>query len=200
MPRGLSTALLAQLNNQNIKAIALVEIKFPTVQRFTNHYKDIVQADVWDDALGVWDDRTGNWDDGTTYTASGHLLSIGGKSESSELDISSFQIELSAVESTFVSLVLNNNVSNDEVKIDVALLDENDAIIGTFNYDKGFIESYSINTNTGKLILSCTSHFADFSRVGGRKTNEGSQQSFFANDKGMEFSALTVQDIKWGRE
>jgi hypothetical protein len=143
---------------------------------------------------------TGLWDNGTTYTASGHLLSIGGKSENSELDVSSFQIELSAVDSAFVSIVLNNNVSNDEVKIDIGLLNENDAIIGSFNYDKGFIESYSINTNTGRLVLSCTSHFADFSRVAGRKTNSGSQQTIFANDKGMEFSALTVQDLKWGRK
>ena len=99
-----------------------------------------------------------------------------------------------------MSIVLNNNVSNDEVKIDIGLLNENDAIIGSFNYDKGFIESYSINTNTGRLVLSCTSHFADFSRVAGRKTNSGSQQTIFANDKGMEFSALTVQDLKWGRK
>jgi len=50
------------------------------------------------------------------------------------------------------------------------------------------------------LVLSCTSHFADFSRIAGRKTNSGSQQTIFANDKGMEFSALTVQDLKWGRK
>lgn len=200
MSRGLSSALLTQLATQNIKPIVLVEIKFPTPQYITNHYKEIVYTDIWDDALGDWDNRTGLWDDGQTYTASGHLLSIGGKSENSELDVSSFQVELSAVDSAFVSIVLNNNVSNDEVKIDIGLLNDSDAIIGTFNYDKGFIESYSINTDTGKLVLSCTSHFADFSRVAGRKTNEGSQQAYFPNDKGMEFSALTVQDIKWGRK
>ena len=203
MPRGLSTALLNELATQNIKPIALVEIQFPTPQFITNHYKDITYTDVWDDAVGFWDDRlegTGLWDDGKTYTASGHLLSIGGKSENSELDVSSFQIELSAVDSAFVSIVLNNNVSNDEVKIDIGLLNENDVIIGSFNYDKGFIESYSINTDTGRLVLSCTSHFADFSRIAGRKTNSGSQQTIFANDKGMEFSALTVQDLKWGRK
>jgi hypothetical protein len=200
MSRGLSSALLTELATQNIKPIVLVEINFPTPQYITNHYKDIVYTDIWDDALGNWDGRTGLWDDGQTYTATGHLLSIGGKSESSELDVSSFQVELSAVDSAFVSIVLNNNVSNDEVKIDIGLLNENDAIIGTFNYDKGFIESYSINTDTGRLILSCTSHFADFSRIAGRKTNEGSQQAYFSTDKGMEFSALTVQDIKWGRK
>ena len=80
------------------------------------------------------------------------------------------------------------------------MLDNNDALIDTFNYDKGFIESFNIDTEAGKLILSCTSHFADFSRVSGRKTNEGSQKVFFPSDNSMEFSALTVQDILWGRK
>jgi hypothetical protein len=181
MTRGLSSNLTTELANQNIKPIVLIEILFPTPQRITNHYKDITH-------------------NSNTYTSSGHLLSIGGKAEKSELDVGNFQIELSAVDSAFVSIVLNNNVSNDEVTIDIGLLNSADALIDTFNYDTGFIESFSIDTNTGRLILSCTSHFADFSRVAGRKTNEGSQQVFFSSDKGMEFAALTVQDILWGRK
>tara|TARA_S200002703_G_scaffold100676_1_gene87028 strand:- start:415 stop:960 length:546 start_codon:yes stop_codon:yes gene_type:complete len=181
MTRGLSASLQTEIANQSIKPIVLVEILFPTPQRLTNHYKDVSH-------------------NSNTYLSSGHLLSIGGKAEKSELDVSNFQIELSAVDSAFVSIVLNNNVSNDEVTIDIGLLDSNDALIDTFNYDKGFIESFNIDTNEGKLILSCTSHFADFSRIAGRLTNEGSQQLFFPTDKGMEFSALTVQDILWGRK
>ena len=181
MTRGLSSSIQTELGNQSIKPIVLIEILFPTPQRLTNHYKDITH-------------------NSNTYLSSSHLLSIGGKAERSELDVGNFQIELSAVDSAFVSIVLNNNVSNDEVTIDIGLLDSNDALIDTFNYDKGFIEGFSIDTNTGKLILSCTSHFADFSRVAGRKTNEGSQQVYFPSDKGMEFAALTVQDILWGRK
>lgn len=181
MTRGLSSSLQTELANQSIKPIVLVEILFPTPQRLTNHYKDITH-------------------NSNTYSSSGHLLSIGGKAEKSELDVGNFQIELSAVDSAFVSIVLNNVVSNDEVTIDIGLLDSSDALIDTFNYDKGFIESFSIDTNTGKLILSCTSHFADFSRVAGRKTNSGSQQIFYSTDLGMEFAALTVKDILWGRK
>ena len=181
MTRGFSSDLQSEILNQTIKPIVLVEILFPTPQRLTNHYKDVTH-------------------NANTYSASGHLLSIGGKAEKSELDVSNFQIELSAVDSAFVSIVLNNNVSNDEVTIDIGLLDNNDALIDTFNYDKGFIESFNIDTEAGKLVLSCTSHFADFSRVSGRKTNQGSQQVYFPSDNSMEFSALTVQDILWGRK
>src|SRR5210317_1455250 len=181
MARGLSTALKNELATQSIKPIILLEILFPTPQRLTNHYKDITH-------------------NSNTYSSSGHLLSIGGKAEKSELDVGNFQIELSAVDSAFVSIVLNNVVSNDEVTIDIGLLDSSDALIDTFNYDKGFIENFTIDTDTGKLVLSCTSHFADFSRVSGRKTNQGSQQVSFPSDNAMEFSALTVQDILWGRK
>ena len=50
------------------------------------------------------------------------------------------------------------------------------------------------------IIYTIVSHWADFDKVNGRKTNPNSQQKFFSTDVGMEFSALTVQDIKWGRE
>lgn len=181
MARGLSTALKNELANQSVKPVILLEILFPTPVRLTNHYKDLVH-------------------NANTYTSSSHLLQITNNSESSQINVSSFSIRLSAVDSAYTSIVLNNNVSNDEVTIDIGLLDSTDALIDTFNYDKGFIESFNIDTDAGKLVLSCTSHFADFSRVSGRKTNEGSQQIHFPTDKGMEFSALTVQDILWGRK
>jgi len=180
MARGLSTALKTELANQNIKPIILLEILFPTPQRLTNHYKDVNH-------------------NSNTYSSSGHLLSITNKSENAELDVSNFTVNLSAVDSAFTSIVLNNNISNDEVTIDIGLLNSSDALIDTYNYDKGFIESFRIDTDKGLISLICTSHFSDFSRIAGRKTNEGSQQRFFATDRGMEFAGLTVQDILWGR-
>ncbi len=34
----------------------------------------------------------------------------------------------------------------------------------------------------------------------GRTTSDNSQKRFFSTDKGMEYSALNLVDIKWGRE
>lgn len=181
MARGLSASLKTEIATQSVRPIILLEIGFSTVQRLTNHYKDISH-------------------NSNTYTASGHLLKISTKSESSEIDVSNFQIELSAVDNTFTALALNNNISNDEVTIDIGFLNSSDAMIDTFNFDKGFIESFSIDTDRGLLVLNCTSHFGDFSRVAGRKTNTGSQQTYFSTDEGMDFAALTVQDILWGRK
>lgn len=180
MSRGLSTALKNELANQSIKPILLVEILFPTPQRITNHYKDITH-------------------NSNTYSASGHLLSITNKSENAELDVSNFTVDLSAVDSVYTSIILNNNVANDAVTIDIGLLDSSDALIDTYNFDKGFIESFRIDTERGLISLICTSHFSDFSRIAGRRTNEGSQQRYFPNDRGMEFAALQIQNLTWGR-
>ena len=48
-------------------------------------------------------------------------------------------------------------------------------------------------------LLNITSHWGNFEKVSGRTTSDNSQQRFFSGDKGMEFAALTVKDIKWGR-
>ena len=119
MARGLSTALKNELATQSIKPIILLEILFPTPQRLTNHYKDITH-------------------NSNTYSASSHFLSITNKAENAELDVSNFTVELSAVDSAFTSIVLNNNVANDEVSIDIGLLNSTDTLIDTYNYNKGF--------------------------------------------------------------
>ena len=181
MARGLSSDLKTEFAKQSVKPIILLTIGFATVVRLTNHYKNIVSG-------------------GNTFTSSGHLLKISSKSESSEINVANFQISLSSVDNTYVAAVLNNNVSNDEVTIDVGLLNGSDALIDTFNFDRGYIESFSINTQRGTMSLTCTSHFSDFSRIGGRQTNTGSQQKYFSTDVGMEFAALTVNDILWGRK
>jgi hypothetical protein len=120
MARGLSSNLKTEFANQSVKPIILLTIGFATPVKLTNHYKDIVSG-------------------GNTFTSSGHLLNISSKSESSEINVANFQISLSAVDNTYVAAVLNNNVSNDEVTIDVGLLNGSDALIDTFNFDKGFI-------------------------------------------------------------
>ena len=42
-------------------------------------------------------------------------------------------------------------------------------------------------------------HWGTFEKESGRTTSDNSQQRFFSGDKGMEFAALNVLDLKWGR-
>ena len=50
------------------------------------------------------------------------------------------------------------------------------------------------------LGMTISSHFGNFEKINGRTTSDISQQRFFSGDKGFEFSALTIRDIKWGKE
>jgi hypothetical protein len=91
---------------------------------------------------------------------------------------------------------------NDAVTIYRGLLaDDNSIIADPFLLYSGNIESFSVNeSETASTVnLSVVSHWANFDKKNGRKTNNTSQQRFFSADVGMNFSSETVQDIKWGR-
>ena len=110
---------------------------------------------------------------------------------------------MSGVDQTYVALALTNNIINNEVYIYRGFLDANQALISDpFLLFFGTIHEFRVNdnTNTANVILSITSHWGNFSKTSGRTTTDNSQKRFFSGDKGMEYSALTVRDIKWGRE
>ena len=67
---------------------------------------------------------------------------------------------------------------------------------------KGTINTFGISESgeESSVTLRVVSHWADFEKENGRKTNNISQQRFFSADVGMNFSSQTVTDIKWGKE
>jgi hypothetical protein len=98
--------------------------------------------------------------------------------------------------------VLNENVVNDSVIIYRGLLADNNSLIADpFLLYQGNIENFEIQEDEKDSIvdLAIVSHWADFDKKNGRKTNNTSQQRFFSTDVGMDFASQTVQDIKWGR-
>ena len=101
-----------------------------------------------------------------------------------------------------MGIALNENIINDNVHIYRGFLDGNLALIADqFLLFYGTIDEFKIDdtTDNASLILTITSHWGNFSKISGRVTTDNSQQRFFSGDKGMEFSALTVKDIRWGR-
>ena len=89
-----------------------------------------------------------------------------------------------------------------EAEVYKGLLNTSEAVIADpFLLFKGRIESFSIDEsiNQSNANIVVASHWSDFSKIEGRKTNTNSQQLHFINDLGFEFASQTVQDIKWGR-
>ena len=187
MPRGLSSAVKTELATGNIDPVVLVEIEFATPVYLTNAPFDIVSS-----VSGT----------SRTYQANGHLRSITGANETNRPTKNTLSISLSGVDQTYVSVALNENIINADVYLYRGYLDANNALISDpFLLFYGTIDEYKItdNTTTANLIISITSHWGNFSKTSGRTTTDNSQQRFFSTDKGMEFAALTVRDIKWGR-
>tara|TARA_Y100001937_G_scaffold74170_1_gene100946 strand:+ start:431 stop:997 length:567 start_codon:yes stop_codon:yes gene_type:complete len=188
MARGLTSSVKTELATGVIDPVLLVEIEFGTPVYLTNAPFDITSS------------VSGS---SRTYVANGHLKNITGVSETNKPTKNTLSLSLSGVDQTYISIALNENIINDDVYIYRGYLDSNNSLINDpFLLFYGTIEEYKIsdNTSTANLILSVTSHWGNFSKVNGRTTTDNSQQRFFSGDKGMEFAALTVKDVKWGRE
>lgn len=188
MARGLTSAVKTELATGNIDPVLLVEIGFSTPVYLTNASFDITSS-----VSGT----------SRTYASNGYFRGITGISETNKPSKNSLSLSLSGVEQTYIAIALNENIINKEVYIYRGFLDANQALIADpFLLFFGTIDEFRIKDTTTKasLVLNITSHWGNFSKTSGRTTTDNSQKRFFSNDKGMEFSALTVRDIRWGRE
>jgi len=187
MTRSLTTAVKNHLATNEIKPVHLITIGFGTPQNITDCVHDLTSS------------VSGS---SVTYSSSSFLVSYPEVVEETDIGKSSISIGLSGADQTYISLALAENIVNDAVTIYRAFLDDNNAIIADpFLLYKGNIETYTITedqTSSG-LTLNVVSHWADFEKKSGRKTNNTSQQRFFSSDVGMSFASETVLDIKWGR-
>ena len=187
MTRSLTTAIKNELATNDIRPVHLITIGFGTPVNITDCSFDLTSS------------VSGS---SVTYSASDFIMGVSNHTEETDITKSSVSISLSGADQTFISVVLNENVINDSVSIFRGLLaDDNTLIADPFLLYKGNIESFEIQEGekNSTVALSIVSHWADFEKKNGRKTNNTSQQRFFNTDVGMDFSSQTVQDIKWGR-
>ena len=188
MTRSLTTAVKNHLATNEIKPVHLITIGFGTPQNITDCVHDLTSS------------VSGS---SVTYSSSKFLVSYPEVSEETDIGKSSISIALSGADQTYISLALAENIVNDSVTIYRAFLDANNAIIADpFLLYKGSVETYIISEtdNSSAVPLNVVSHWADFEKRSGRKTNSTSQQRFFSGDLGMAFSSENVLDIKWGRK
>jgi len=184
MSRSLDTSLLTVLDDDSIKMCHLLELHLSSTSYLTDAGQDISYG-------------------GNSYVASSHFLNVSTVTESSELRVGSTKLVLSGVEQSFISVFLSSGYVSRQVRVLRAFLDVNNAIIGSpvLIYD-GRINGYNVKdtTDTSVIELDIASHWSDFDKRSGRKTNSNSQNLFFSGDKGFDFSANIVKDLKWGKE
>jgi len=188
MSRNLTTAIKNALATNDIRPVHLLTIGFSTPVNFT------------DCSFPLTSSVSGS---SVTYSPSDFVIGVSDFTEEIDVTKSSLTISLSGADQTFISTVLNENVTNDEVSIYRGLLDSSSSLIADpFLLYKGNIENFAVNESEKDSVVNITvvSHWADFEKKNGRKTNNTSQQRFFSTDVGMDFASQTVLDIKWGRE
>ena len=188
MTRSLTTAVKNQLATNDINPIHLITIGFNSTVNIT------------DCSFPLTSSVSGS---SVTYDASDFILGISNFEEKTDITKGTLNLNLSGAEQSFISVVLNENVVNDDVTIYRGLLDNSNAIIADpILLYKGTIESFEINeTKTTSFVnLKVASHWADFDKTAGRKTNNTSQQRFFESDVGFAFASEVIKNIKWGRK
>ena len=187
MTRSLTTAVKNELATNDIRPVHLITIGFGT------------PVNITDCSFPLTSSVSGS---SVTYSSSDFILGISNFTEETDVTKTSLTLTLSGADQTFISTCLNENVVNDSVQIFRGFLNDSNVLIADpFLLYDGQIDTFSIQeTETDSTVnIGIVSHWADFDKVQGRKTNNTSQQRFFSTDLGMDFSSQTVQDIKWGR-
>ena len=146
---------------------------------------------------------------GNTFQAQGDFLTLSEGQETSELQIHSVNIILSAVDVSNITTFATSNIINKDVEIRRAFLDPitnqlqgdsaGDAVFLAF---KGKIAGYQVsnNVNTADIQLQVSSQFINFTRKNGRRSNLVNFQREHPTDFSMQHSHETVSDIFWGKK
>ena len=187
MTRSLTSSVKTELSTSEIRPVHLITISFGTPVNLTDCSFDLTSS------------ISGS---SVTYSASSFIMGMGSFTEETDISKQSLDLTLSGADQTFISTCLNENIVNDAVSIYRGFLNDSNALIDDpFLFYKGTIDTYEISESgeASHVTLKIVSHWADFGKTNGRKTNNISQQRFFSTDVGMNFSSQTVTDIKWGR-
>jgi len=140
-----------------------------------------------------------------TYTSFGMLLGFDTIEENSELEIPSLSITISGIAPTSSGSALKDfvgeNYANSSVQI-WRVYYENHVQQGFINVYKGYITGADLlqsADNISNVLVKTASHWHDFNRQTGHRTNTNSHQtrSYATGDLGFEFSTEVQKEITW---
>ena len=143
-----------------------------------------------------------------TYTAQGVFLGVSETEENADVQIVSATITLSALDTSYVTAFATSAQINQLVTIRRAFINfTTNQLIGdsagenAITIFRGRISGYSVNNNvnTAEITIQVSSQFINFDKRSGRRTNQGNFQVEHPQDNSMEFSAVSLKDIRWGR-
>lgn len=182
MPR-LDSATKTALNSDQFRLATLITYNFPIPVYHTDYGVNITH-------------------DSKTFVPSSHLIGVGDATETAGVKVNSMSITLSSVEQYFMSLFLTSTYINKQVLIQRAVIDDNNQVIGQpITFFDGRIVSFEANDSdsSSELTIEIASHWSDFEKIKGRRTNTNSQKFHFPYDRGFDYASSTITTLKWGR-
>lgn len=161
----------------------------------------------------TWDSTTAPTSGSISYSPQGDFISFSSVSEDFDVRVGKFTISLSALGPAFIDNFIDFteqqklNVEGSRVVIYKAFLNPAggfqiiDQPIMMFD---GVIYNVAVQESdvTASINLDCATLFADFERIAGRKTNNGSNWLYlgYTGDTSFEkTSYVGNQEIKWGK-
>jgi hypothetical protein len=192
MPRSISASLQTKLQAKTVFVADLIEMHFDTPLYFTTTNINL-----------SYDSPTAPDAGANTYIAQGLFLNYRDIVENADLRVGTLELSFTAVDPTMIAVLINNDFIDKRVVLYRAVLNSDYSFTSddVFTIFDGRISGWSLSEEekTANVTLSVASFFADFNRTNGRRTNPASQNLYFPNDRGMDFSPQIVKDIRWGR-
>ena len=136
MTRALTTAIKNELATNDIRPFHLLTIGFSTPVNFT------------DCSFPLTSSISGS---SVTYTSSDFIIGVSDFTEEIDVTKSSLTISLSGADQTFISTVLNENVTNDAVTIFRGLLFDSASL--SFFPCESFIFNFSQKIQNSQLVI-----------------------------------------------
>lgn len=153
-----------------------------------------------------WNSTTAPTEGVITYSSQGEFLGFSGVEENIEVKVGKFNIILSALDETTKLKIVNNIVQGSRVVVWKAFLSKTtgqilDTPLMVFD---GQIYNFQVidGARTATISVDCSSIFADFERIAGRKTNNESNWLLqgVKYDTSLEKAGIVGNtEYKWGR-
>lgn len=190
MARSLPTGVAAILSSRAFITCELIEFELDTPLYLTTAQFDIAAETATSGGV-------------QTYLAQGQFLMYSGVREIDEVRVNNINVTFSGATNTYINIALNDNYLHRPFRIYKVFLNNSNMALLTdpvLIYD-GAITGASVEESQSEstVTFQTANEFYDFERQAGRRTNSGSQQAFYPGDRGMEYSTITISDIRWGR-
>lgn len=146
---------------------------------------------------------------GDTYESFGQLLEMDSIKESAVFEINDLSITLSGLQpyepntgDPLLEVLLRDTTKyiDRPVQVNRAFFNLNNQYIDSIELFKGYINTataFHHDHDTTTVTVECSSHFVDFQRRNGRRTNSNNQQYHFPADTGMRYAIEVIKDIEW---